>query len=211
MDVPKIPDSWVWTHLGIICDLKGGVTKGRNLAGKHTISLPYLRVANVQDGYLNLKVIKNIDIPIEEKDKYLLRKGDILFTEGGDRDKLGRGTLWNEEIHDCIHQNHIFRARVINSEVLPEFISLITKSPFTKEYFFDNANQIVNLASINITVLKNTPISIPPLKEQVEIINIIQHLFKVIDKIGNQIQKVDIDISKLTQAILTKTFQREIL
>jgi type I restriction enzyme S subunit len=208
-DLPEIPDEWTWITLGEIADLKGGVTKGRNLVGKSTITLPYLRVANVQDGYLDLSVIKNIEIPAEEKEKYLLKKGDILFTEGGDRDKLGRGTIWNEEINNCIHQNHIFRARVNNPQVLPEFISLATKSSHAKRYFLDNASQTVNLASINITVLRNVPISIPSLEEQKEIISRVQRYFDVASQIEHQIENAEAKLSKLTQAILAKTFRAE--
>lgn len=207
IELPEIPNTWVWTKLGEITDLKGGVTKGRNLVGKKLISLPYLRVANVQDGYLDLSVMKRIEIPVEEKEKYLLLKGDILFTEGGDRDKLGRGTVWNNEITDCIHQNHIFRARVNNKEVFPEFITLVTKSSFAKTYFFDNASQTVNLASINITVLKGTPISLPPLEEQKEIIERVKRYFDVANKLEKQVEKAEKLISKLPQSILTKYIQ----
>ncbi len=108
---PETPLTWYWTRLVNMAEIRGGVTKGRKFNGKQTISLPYLRVANVQDGYLNLSEIKTIEVLPEDKTKYKLEYDDILFTEGGDRDKLGRGTVWKNNINGCIHQNHIFRAR----------------------------------------------------------------------------------------------------
>jgi len=71
--------------LNEICTINGGVTKGKNLTGKKTIELPYLRVANVQDGYLNLTEIKTIKVIPSDKEKYRLIHGDILYPEGDDR------------------------------------------------------------------------------------------------------------------------------
>ncbi|HKQ93743.1 MAG TPA: hypothetical protein VJZ77_23995 [Blastocatellia bacterium] len=135
-DAPEIPESWQWKKLSDISHVKGGVTKGRKFNGKMTILMPYLRVANVQDGYLDLAEIKEIEVLPEDKEKYALKAGDILFTEGGDRDKLGRGTVWHGEITDCIHQNHIFRARLFTDEANAEYASIASKSDFSRKYFF---------------------------------------------------------------------------
>ena len=88
-----LPQEWLWEKLGNLSDIVGGVTKGRRLGGKTTISLPYLRVANVQDGYLDLSVIKYIDVLPDDLAKYKLEYGDILYTEGGDRDKPGSNSV----------------------------------------------------------------------------------------------------------------------
>ena len=95
-------------RLDEIADISGGITKGRDLSKQETIHLPYLRVANVQNGYLDLSQMKTIELKTSEMEKYLLCAGDVLYTEGGDRDKLGRGTVWNDEIPNCVHQNHVF-------------------------------------------------------------------------------------------------------
>lgn len=77
----ELPENWVWCCLHDIADIRGGVTKGRNLRNRETVKLPYLRVANVQDGYLDLSEIKEIDVLPEDEKKYHLERGDILFTE----------------------------------------------------------------------------------------------------------------------------------
>ena len=152
-ELSPFPNAWCLEKLGNFSELVGGVTKGRDFKGQTTISLPYLRVANVQDGYLDLSVTKYIDVLPSELDKYRLLAGDILYTEGGDKDKLGRGTVWKEEIKDCIHQNHVFRARLLSSEVLSSFIAYYSQTQVAKDYFFKRAKQTVNLASINMTIL----------------------------------------------------------
>lgn len=210
-ELPNIPKGWVWERLINISNIQGGVTKGRKLGNKRTISLPYLRVANVQDGFLNLKKIKNIDVLPEDKDKYKLLPGDILFTEGGDRDKLGRGTIWRDEIENCIHQNHIFRARLYCPNILSNYISIATKSENARNYFFDNANQTVNLASINMTTLGNVPIPLPPEKEQIEIFRRVDALFSIADQFEDKIKTATQRLNSLASSILSKAFRGELV
>ena len=159
------PKGWPEIALEKIADIKSGVTKGRILKGK-VISIPYMRVANVQDGKICLDEIKEIQIQANELEKFALQYGDILLTEGGDPDKLGRGAVWLSEIEPCIHQNHIFRVRPDESEVLPEFLSALIGSSRGKRYFFRSAKQTTGIASINMTQLKNFPALVPPLSKQ---------------------------------------------
>ena len=94
-------------NLGDVADIVSGITKGRKITGKSLREIPYLAVSNVQDKYLNLSIIKTIEASDDEIERYRLKQGDLLLTEGGDPDKLGRGTLWNNEVDECIHQNHV--------------------------------------------------------------------------------------------------------
>jgi type I restriction enzyme S subunit len=203
---PEVPDSWTWKLLSDIAQVKGGVTKGRRLAGKKIIVLPYLRVANVQDGYLDLSEMKEIEVLPEDKEKYHLEFGDILFTEGGDRDKLGRGTLWRGEIPDCIHQNHIFRGRLRSQDFSAEYVSVASKSEFSRRYFFENANQTVNLASINLTTLSALPLPLPPLPEQQEIVRRMEGLFALADRLELRLAKARGRVDQLTPSLLARAF-----
>jgi type I restriction enzyme, S subunit len=144
-----------------------GLTKGKNYKGKSTNLYPYMRVANVQDGYLDLNEIKEIEATEEEATRYELEEDDLLLTEGGDPDKLGRGTLWKNQIDNCIYQNHIFRVRAKDREVInPTFLSYQLSSQYGKAYFLKAAKQTSGIASINSTQLKSFPVYIPPSKEQ---------------------------------------------
>jgi type I restriction enzyme S subunit len=210
-DLPKISKSWTWARLLDFSDVIGGVTKGRKLKDKKTVFVPYLRVANVQDGYLDLEEIKEIEVLPTDIKKYELKEKDILFTEGGDRDKLGRGTIWQNQIQGCIHQNHVYRARIYSNQIIPEYVSYFTKGIVAKTYFFENANQTVNLASINLTTLSNVPIAIPPTAEQQKIVENIKSLFNKADKIEQQYQTLKEKIDQLPQAILAKAFKGELV
>jgi type I restriction enzyme S subunit len=152
--------------LGDLADIVSGITKGRKLNGEATREIPYLAVSNVQDKYLNLAVVKTIEASESEIQRYLLKNNDLLLTEGGDPDKLGRGTLWAEELDESIHQNHIFRARVGSKEVLPLYLIWLLGSPYGKAYFLRSAKQTTGIASINKRQLSDFPVILPPIDLQ---------------------------------------------
>jgi type I restriction enzyme S subunit len=155
------PMGWPVRSLGDVADAASGVTKGKRYDGQSMVTLPYMRVANVHDGRLVLDDVKSITVSEDDGRRYQLEKGDVLLTEGGDPDKLGRGTVWSGEIAKCIHQNHIFRVRpgpVLRSE----YLSALIGSSRGKQYFLRAAKQTTGIASINMTQLKAFPVLLPP-------------------------------------------------
>lgn len=202
----EVPNSWSWTNLFNIGGISSGIMKGRKTIADQRFTLPYLRVANVQDGYLNLTEVKNIQVTLEERERYLLKYGDLLFTEGGDRDKLGRGAIWQDEIPECLHQNHIFRCRLFEEFTKREYILAFTRSESARRYFYENASQTVNLASINMNTLGSLPIPIPPYEEQVEIVRQINELFKLADDLEKDYAEAQTLLKELPQQLLEQAF-----
>ncbi|MCA9474007.1 MAG: restriction endonuclease subunit S [Nitrospira sp.] len=185
-DIGPVPKSWEVKLLQDCCIVQTGIAKGRKVEASEALTLPYLRVANVQAGHLDLSEMKAITIRMKERDRYLLRKGDIVLTEGGDFDKLGRGFIWNGEIEECVHQNHIFAVRVDRSRLIPEFFAHLSQSPYGKAYFLSVAHKTTNLACINTTKLKSFPVLIPTLVEQEEIVRTLE---AVDAKLGQHVRK----------------------
>ncbi len=172
----EVPAHWIVRRLKHSAALQSGIPKGKDLAGRVTIDVPMLRVANVQDGYLDLKVVHLIQIEPSEIERYSLKYGDVLMNEGGDNDKLGRGAVWRSEITPCIHQNHVFAIRPI--EVESEWLDLVTRASYAKFHFYRVAKQSTNLASISSTNIKETPLLIPPKRERDEIISYVDRQLK---------------------------------
>lgn len=177
-DPVKKPKGWEVKKLGEVADIVSGVAKNSNIAGD-LIEAPYMRVANVQDGQLDLKEIKTINVYKRDFDKYQLKAQDVLMTEGGDPDKLGRAAIWNNEVENCIHQNHIFRVRLDISILVPIYFRSLSGSSYSKRYFLKAAKQTTGIASINMTQLKNFPALIPPLPLQ-------HHFAKIVEQIEAQ-------------------------
>ena len=207
----ELPKGWKWVKLNDVCKIIGGVTKGKDLKGKASIHLPYLRVANVQDGYLDLRQIKTIEVLPSDKEKYQLLLGDILYTEGGDKDKLGRGTIWKNEIKDCIHQNHIFRARPLTKDINSKYIAYFSQTRAAKNYFFKHGKQTTNLASINLTILSNLPLPLCAIKEQQLIVDELESKLTVCDKIEETISHSLQQAETLRQSILKKAFEGKLI
>ncbi len=135
------------------------MTKGRKTKDSDLIEVPYLRVANAQDGYFNLDEIKNIFATKREIKQYSVVKGDLLITEGGDPDKLGRGAVWENEADKIIYQNHLFRLRINQlNEFSPYWLSQLISSEFGKYYFLRQAKQTTGIATINKRQVSNFPI-----------------------------------------------------
>ncbi|MFF1610847.1 restriction endonuclease subunit S [Amycolatopsis sp. NPDC058278] len=126
---------------------------------------PYLRVANVQVGYVAMREIKTVRVSPDRAAASMLQPGDVLMTEGGDIDKLGRGALWRGQVPDMLHQNHIFAVRP--SEALDsEFFVYWLDGSVARTYFRTTAKQTTNLAGTNKWTLGNLPIPVRPLEEQ---------------------------------------------
>ena len=171
------PNGWASSEtLGNLAEIVSGVTKGRQLRGRTTRVVPYLAVVNVQDRFLDLSILKTIQATDDEIGRYRLQPNDLLLTEGGDPDKVGRGTLWGGEIAECIHQNHVFRVRLLDKCLNPVFLNYLVGSSRGKSYFLKSAKQTTGIASINMTQLRGFPLLIPPRSLQDEFAHRVLHM-----------------------------------
>lgn len=164
--LPALPATWIWASLDMLGDIASGVAKGTKRDEATPVrEVPYLRVANVQRGFLDLSEVKTILATERDIAALKLQVGDVLFNEGGDRDKLGRGWVWREEVPECIHQNHVFRMRPFIAQINSEFVSHHGNT-FGKQWFQSAGKQTTNLASINMGMLRAFPVPVPPVEEQ---------------------------------------------
>ncbi|MBO7747013.1 restriction endonuclease subunit S [Paenibacillus sp. MWE-103] len=191
----KVPAHWEVKRLKFIADVRSGVTKGKDLTDKEVIELPYLRVANVQDGYLDLTDVANIQVAQGEEKRYQLKYGDVLMNEGGDYDKLGRGAKWEAQIELCLHQNHVFAVR---PKVLmhSDWLDLITSTSYAKFYFMMHSKQSTNLASISSSSIKELPIILPPDEELDRLIKYTRNKIHGVDSLS---LKVKLQLEKLLE------------
>jgi len=204
--LPDLPANWRWRRLGEIADVVGGVTKDSKKQGDPTyVEVPYLRVANVQRGELLLDNVTTIRVPPVKADTLRLKPGDVLLNEGGDRDKLGRGWIWEGQIENCIHQNHVFRARIYGDQLHPKLLAWHANS-FGKAWCDRNGSQVVNLASISLRKIKLLPVPVPPRELQDDLVKTVEgHLAAA--KLGEQLARDAIaSASELRTSLLATAF-----
>ncbi len=207
----SLPPGWARVKFEDVALVSGGITLGRKLGDRKTISLPYLRVANVKRGEVDLTVVKEIAIGEDEIERYALRENDLLMTEGGDWDKVGRAAIWRGEISVCLHQNHVFRARMRSIELVPVWFERYFNSPIGRGYFESAAKQTTNLASINMRQVRACPILFPPLAEQRRIVAKVDRLVALVDQLEAKLATSGATGARLLEAVvceLTSSGQR---
>lgn len=209
LELPELPEGWVWARLDLLAEVKGGITKDSKQR-EGTRLVPYLRVANVQRGFLDLSEVKEIEASEEAINELKLLRGDILFNEGGDRDKLGRGWIWENQVDECIHQNHVFRARTYSNEMQAKLLSWWGNT-FGKDYFMRQGKQSTNLASINISKLGAFPVFVAPPNEQQEIVRQVEHYFSLADQLEARFDQAAAMVEQLPQALLAKAFSGQLV
>ncbi len=170
--IGKIPASWKVTQLRHCASIRSGITLGKTYS-KYTelVEMPYLRVANVQDGYVDTNDIAVLQVSKDEIEKYSISAGEVLMTEGGDRDKLGRGCVWDGRITPCLHQNHIFAVKVKEKLLNPYYLEYLTASSVGRTYFDVTAVKTTNLACTSSSKVLAFTIPLPSIDEQNEIVD----------------------------------------
>jgi type I restriction enzyme S subunit len=187
----EIPAHWGVKGLKSLSQLQTGLTLGKKYEGRNLVTRPYLRVANVQDGYLELDDVAEVELPEQDAPRYELRKGDVLMTEGGDFDKLGRGYVWEGQVGRCLHQNHIFAVRPRRELLSSRYLALALSSGYGRAYFTATSKQSTNLASTNSTKLRDLPMPVPSVPEQRAIVVFIE----------GETARIDALIAKVRDAI----------
>ena len=193
--------------LADIATIVSGLTKGRKTKSSTLSDVPYLRVANAQDGYFDFSEVKTIQATPDEIEKYNIIKGDLLITEGGDCDKLGRGAVWEFEENKYIYQNHLFRLRINSTDdYSPYWLTQLLRSEFGKYYFLRQAKQTTGIATINKRQVSNFPIPNSPCEKQKEF----EEQYIAIHKRKQNLSISLNEISTLFNSILQKAFNGEL-
>lgn len=204
----ELPEGWCWASMDALAQVVGGITKdSKQTSGR---SVPYLRVANVQRGRLDLTEVKTITAPESKIEALRLQRGDVLLNEGGDRDKLGRGWIWQGEIAECIHQNHVFRARLWTPAFDSRYLSHYANTEGDR-YFLNEGKQTTNLASISLSKVKALPVALPPIAEIPRILAEVDRRLSVLDALD---ESLDINLARcarLRQAVLKRAFESRLV
>lgn len=167
-----------WTRKLLMSNANGGTRPVRDIAeisygvtlnaGRRSLpmQMPYLRVANLGRGELNLSEIKLVGVEANEVQRYALRQGDLLVVEGhANIGEIGRAAMWNSQIETCLHQNHLLRIRC-SEQIAPAYLLIILNSNIGKLYFQSEAKSTSGLNTINSKVLGNLTVPLPAIDQQ---------------------------------------------
>jgi type I restriction enzyme S subunit len=209
-ELPEMPEEWIWARLDSITFVGTGMSVSKSRKVTDPIDVAYLRVANVQRGYLVLDKMKTMPIEKNRLSGLELQEWDVLYNEGGDIDKLGRGWIWENQVQPCITQNHVFRASPYIKERSHSVFLSIWGNTFGQDYFIDTGKQTTNLASINKGVLSAFPTPLPPLEEQKKIIEVVEEKLASIERLANETAIQLIKAEQNKQSILASAFSGQL-
>ncbi|WP_116086454.1 restriction endonuclease subunit S [Tropicimonas sp. IMCC34011] len=209
--LPDLPPEWLFVRLNDIAYIGSGMSVSKSRKHEDPVEIPYLRVANVQRGFLELDEIKTMLIERSQLAGLQLREWDILFNEGGDRDKLGRGWIWEMQVDPCITQNHVFRGTPFRTDKDWSIYISQWGNSYGRDYFETGGKQTTNLASINKTVLKALPVPICAPEEQAEITRILDERLSAADALEAEIDAGMTRAEALRQSILKQAFSGKLV
>lgn len=199
----EVPRHWTLCKLKHIAKVQSGLALNEGVKIIDGVTFPYLRVANVQDGYIDLTEVKMVQANRQTAKRVCLQKYDLLMNEGGDFDKLGRGVVWEDQIKHCLHQNHVFAVRV-KKDIDPYWINILTQTFYGRSYFISKAKRTTNLASISSSNIKEFPVLLPPKEEIDDIKNRIEDEFSKIDNTIARIEKEIEKVKELKQSLIAE-------
>jgi type I restriction enzyme S subunit len=160
------PKGWEVIGLGKISQIQGGlqVTPARK---ELPLEVPYLRVANVYRDKLLLDEIKNIRVTSSELERINMKAGDILIVEGhGNKEEIGRSSVWDGSIENCVHQNHLIRVRLDPNKAEPIYISAYLNSAGGRCQLTKFGKTTSGLNTISTSNVKATKVLCPPIEMQ---------------------------------------------
>ena len=191
--------------VGVIADLVSEVKYGTSSPSSLSGQYPYLRMNNITySGELDTSDMKYITLAEKDKEKYLAKKGDLLFNRTNSKELVGKTAVYNLDEPMAI-AGYLIRVRT-NEKALPEYISAYMNSGHGKKTLRHMCRNIVGMANINAKELQKIKLLIPPME--------LQEQFKKIVEAKNVLkQKMTLQANELNtqfQALLQKAFKGEL-
>jgi type I restriction enzyme S subunit len=202
--LPALPESWHWSAMEQVADIRSGIQKQPKRHPRNH-SYPYLRVANVLRGKLDLDHLERMELFAGELELYRLVSGDLLVVEGnGSLGEIGRSAVWTGEIRDCVHQNHIIRVRPRRCSA--RFLDEYWNSPVGVAQVSAAAVTSSGLYSLSTRKVARLPVPVPPLEEQQEIVRRVDSLMAAATEVEERVAAAT-RADKLPQAVLAMAFR----
>ncbi len=209
-ELSELPEGWGWFRLADLSDVSGGLTKNPKRMSL-PIKRPFLRVANVYANRLELGDMHDTGVSLAEIERVALVKGDILVVEGnGSIDQIGRVAIWNGAIDGCVHQNHLIKARPLNS-VCSEFFLYFLMSELGRKFIVRAASSTSGLHTLSISKVESLLVPLCAREEQAILLCELSSKLSLADQIDQTITTSLQQAEALRQSILKKAFSGQLV
>jgi type I restriction enzyme S subunit len=195
--------SWQEKTIDELCtSLKYGTSKKSNPEG----SVVVLRMGNLQNGEIDWSNLMYTDDK-DDIEKYLLKKGDVLFNRTNSPELVGKTSIYRGE-YPAIYAGYLIKLDY-GKDIIGEYLNYIMNSTKAKHYCYTVKTDGVSQSNINAKKIGAFEIPVPTIEEQQEIVNILDRLLAKYNKIKNLEQQLE-KIELLKKAILAKAFRGEL-
>ena len=198
-DPEKNEKNW---GVGLIRDLISDIKYGTSRPAVENGRYKYLRMNNITyEGKLDLTDIKYIDVPENEIEKCVAKRGDILFNRTNSRDLVGKTCVYNND-ESMIIAGFVIRARV-NKKANPYFISEYMNTKYMKNKLKSMCKNACGQSNINSNEFQNIRIYIPPIELQNQFAYFVEH----IDKLEFELKKSLEETQNLFDSLMAEYFE----
>jgi type I restriction enzyme S subunit len=143
--------------------------------------------------------------------RWRLLPGDVLVVEGnGSEDQIGRSAIFNGELEDCVHQNHIIRLRPDKNKLMPEYLNHYLNSPLGIETMKNISRTSSGLYHLSVGKIKSIRIPLPAIGQQAKAVAFLENLQKSVEQVQILETQIQSELDALLPAILNKAFKGEL-
>lgn len=171
--------------------------------------VPVLRMGNIQNGRLDIRDLKYLHIADKEREKLILKRGDILVNRTNSAELVGKCAVFNLA-GDFAYASYLIRLRLDTERADPSLVARFINSPVGRAYMFDERKQMTGQANVNATKLKALPIALPPIEEQRRILAKIDALQARVDALRRAQAETAAELEALQSAALDRAFKGEL-
>ncbi len=197
----ELPKSWSWCRVGNIFAHNTG--KALNSSDSNGTKLTYITTSNLYWDRFELENLKEMPFTDTELEKCTVRKGDLLVCEGGD---IGRAAIWQKDEEIRI-QNHIHKLR--------PFIELSNRFFYYVLFLWKRMERIggrgIGLQGFSSKALHNLLVPLPPINEQLEIVNKLDYISSYLESIEELNDDMHLAISSVKSKILDLAIQGKLV
>lgn len=198
------PNNWKWIRLRhIIYDITYGTSKkcDYNLEG-----VAILRIPNVSNGNLQLDDIKYTTLSDDELNRLSLKKGDLLIIRSnGSSEIVGKSTLISDNLENYSFAGYLIRVRMNNNYINSEYINKVINSKLIRSQIEPSLRTTTGVKNVNSNEIGNLIIPLPPLGEQKRIVEKVDSLMELCDKLEKKIEKQKVYSNRLMESIIKNT------
>ena len=204
-----VPSSWIWCKFSnIIKHMEYGTSEK---SSEINIGIPVLRMNNIQKGILDYSNLKYVSPDIKDLPKLYLQKYDILFNRTKSYELVGKTALFEGNNNEYTFASYLIRVCLFKNYINPKYVTYYLNSQLFRKFQIEPLIiQQCGQANYSGDKLKNVLIPIPPKEEQARIVEKVDELMQLCDKLENENANAQKYSSKLLQSIMQKYFTPEV-